>query len=325
MSEGGEFGFIARRLAPLAGDGALGLVDDAALVSHPAGDELVICADMLIAGRHFLAEDGAELAARRALRVNLSDLAAMGAAPAGYLTCVAWPDDADAADRAAFAYGLARDQAVFGVSLLGGDTTSGSGPLTISITMIGRVPKASAMLRSGARAGDRLIVTGVIGDGRLGLKAARGELSINPDDGRALARRFRLPQPRLEIAAPLRRYAHAAIDVSDGLIADAGHIARASGLALSLDLEKVRLSDPARTWRARRSDRVAATAWLASGGDDYELACAVAPDRADAFIDACAGKGLAAAPVGVFEAGEGVRTHWSGAPVIVDRAGFTHF
>ncbi|MEO1038049.1 MAG: thiamine-phosphate kinase [Pseudomonadota bacterium] len=325
MSDGGEFGYIARRLAPLAGKGALGLLDDAALIEPPAGERLLVSADTLVAGRHFLIEDGLRLAARRALRVNLSDLAAMAARPLGYLCCVTWPDEASDSDRAAFAEGLAEDQALFGVSLLGGDTTRGPGPLTITITVLGSAPAGKAVLRSGAQPGDVLLVTGAIGDGRLGLQAALGELDIDADEARALRQRYRLPDPRLEAGKALQRFANAAVDVSDGLIADAGHLALASGLALDIDLEAVRLSDAARSWRVRRPDPVVATAWLASGGDDYELACAVAPADVEGFMAACQAVDLPATPLGAFSHGKGVSTRWGAEPVKVDRAGFTHF
>lgn len=327
MAGQGEFDFIADRLAPLAAGfkGALGLTDDAALLAVTPGHELVITADTLVEGRHFPAGTDPALAARKALRANLSDLAAMAARPVAYMTSIVWPAMADDALRHGFANGLAEDQGVFGVHLIGGDTTSSQGPWTISITAFGEVPAGRAVTRSGAKAGDLLVVTGTVGDAGLGLKVATGVYAPDGTDGAFLLDRLNLPVPRLALADALRSHAHAAIDVSDGLIADCRHVAKASGLALRLDLDSLPLSGPARHWLNGQPDPKTARLYLASAGDDYELACAVLPSRLDAFVRTAAAAGVAATVVGRFETGSGVTVMASGCEIDAGAGGFTHF
>ncbi|MFL1463644.1 thiamine-phosphate kinase [Roseococcus sp. DSY-14] len=278
-----EFGLIARHFAPLAGPGALALLDDAALLPGPAGTELVLAADALVAGVHFLPDDPPGTLGRKALRVNLSDLAAMGAEPLGYLLTLALPPGTDDSWLAAFAAGLAEDQAAFGLHLLGGDTVSTPGPLSLSLTILGRVPAGAAIRRTGARPGDEAWVSGRIGDGWLGLRAARGEW---PDPDGRLARRYRLPEPRLATGQALRGVARAMMDVSDGLLQDLGHLCRAGGCAAVVEAACIPVSD-----------RAAPVAALATGGDDYELLLAAAPEDAAR----CAALGLAR--IGRFTAG----------------------
>ncbi|WPB85926.1 thiamine-phosphate kinase [Sediminicoccus rosea] len=262
-----EFSLIARHFRPLAGPGALGLLDDAALLTPPPGQQLVLAADAMVAGVHFLADDPPETIGRKLLRVNLSDLAAMGAAPLGYLMTIALTPGTDEGWLAGFTAGLAADQAEFGLQVLGGDTVSTPGPLSLSLTILGHAPPGAALTRAGARPGDDLWVSGRIGDGWLGLRAARGEIA-DPDG--ALARRYRLPEPRLALGLALRGLARACMDVSDGLLQDAGHLARAGGCAVAVEAARIPVSDV-----------TAPIAALASGGDDYELLFAAAPeDRA---------------------------------------------
>lgn len=262
-----EFSLIARHFRPLAGPGALNLLDDAALLAPPPGQELVLAADAMVAGVHFLPDDPPETIGRKLLRVNLSDLAAMGAAPLGYLMTIALTPGTDEAWLAGFTAGLAADQAEFGLQVLGGDTVSTPGPLSLSLTILGHAPPGAALRRVGARPGDDLWVSGRIGDGWLGLRAARGEIA-DPDG--ALARRYRLPEPRLALGLALRGIARACMDVSDGLLQDAGHLARAGGCAVEVEAASIPVSDA-----------TAPIAALASGGDDYELLFAAAPeDRA---------------------------------------------
>ncbi len=196
MSLSPEFSRIARHFRPIAGPGSLGLTDDAALFTPPPGRELVMTADAMVEGVHFLPGTAPGLVARKLLRVNLSDLAAMGAVPFGYLVTLSVPRSLDDDWFAGFAAGLGTDQAAFGISLLGGDTTETPGPLTLSLTAVGHVAPGTAILRSGAQPGDELWVTGTIGDGVLGLHAARGEL---PDPDGYLKGRYDLPTPRLGI------------------------------------------------------------------------------------------------------------------------------
>lgn len=313
-----EFDTIARLFRPLTEGApeARELADDAAVLSVPPGRNLVVTKDALVEGVHFLPEDPLDLVARKALRVNLSDLAAKGAEPFGYFLAVAWSARCGWAEREAFARGLREDQDAFGVRLLGGDTVSTPGPLTVSLTALGWVPPGRCPSRGGAEAGDLVLVSGTIGDGFLGLLGARGELPELTESQRAeLVDRYRLPRPRGGWVEQVRS-ATASIDVSDGLIADLGHIAKASGVAVELDLDRMPLSQPARTWLARQPDRAAALAALAAGGDDYEIAVAVRPETAAAFKGATA--------VGRVVEGEGVRVLHDGAPVEITRAGWRH-
>ena len=264
-----EFALIARHFRPLAGPGALDLADDAAVLAVPAGRELVIAADAMVAGVHFLTQDPPDLVGRKLLRTNLSDLAAMGAVPLGYLLTVAVPRATPEVWFAAFAAGLAQDQAAFGITLLGGDTTSTPGPVTLSLTVLGTVAPGTAIRRRGARPGDALFVTGTIGDGALGLLAARGELA---DPGGVLADRYRLPRPRLGVAR--HGVVAAALDVSDGLVQDVGHLCRAGGCGAEIFAADLPLSPPARAALPQALVRIL------TGGDDYELAMAVPPQQA---------------------------------------------
>ncbi len=311
-----EFAFIARHFRKLAGPGALDLLDDAALLTPTPGTELVLAADAIVEHVHFLPDDPPGDIARKLLRVNLSDLAAMGADPRGYLMTIAVPPGRDDAFFAAFSAGLASDQAQFGIALLGGDTTGTAGPLALSLTVVGEVPQGEAVRRRGARAGDLLFVTGTIGDGALGLRALRGEL---PDPDGDLADRYRRPRPRLGF--PLRRLATSAIDVSDGLLQDAGHLARASGVALVIERDRVPLSPAA---------RACGLAWLETcltGGDDYELLFTVAAGSAPALAAAARESSVAVSCIGRVEQGPSRVTLLDdqGASVAIGRGGYSHF
>lgn len=284
----GEFSLIARHFAPLAGEGALGLTDDAALLTPPPGRDLVLSADAMVAGVHFLPGDPADLVARKLLRVNLSDLAAKGAVPLGYLLTLSAPRETPDSWFAAFAAGLAEDQRAFGVALLGGDTTSTSGPVSLSLTIIGHVAPGAMVRRDGARPGDGVWVTGTIGDGALGLAAAQGRLS---DPSGFLLDRYRLPRPRVGLA--IAGVASAGMDVSDGLVQDLGHICRASGVAAAIEAERVPLSEAA---------RAAGPDWLETcltSGDDYELLLAAPPEREGALRAEAARAGVPVTRIGV--------------------------
>jgi thiamine-monophosphate kinase len=317
-----EFAWIDR-LKPLTrGDPrALGLADDAACLPARPGFDLVISKDAMVEGVHFLAGERMDLVARRLLRTSLSDLAAKAAEPFGYLLMTAWPADRSWADRDAFIAGLAQDGETFGVALLGGDTVRTPGPFTCAATVFGWSPAGRATPRSGARPGDVAVVCGVIGDGWLGLKAALGEIA---DPGGALAAHYRTPEPLLRLRGPLRAWARAAADVSDGLLADIGHVARASGVGVQVDVSRMPLSAGAAAWLMTQPDARAARLALASGGDDYALVCAVAPGEAAAFLDAVTAAGAPAASVGAFFAGEGVQATFGAEPAPVSRLGWTH-
>ncbi len=311
-----EFALIARHFRPLAGEGALGLADDAAILSPPPGRELVLTVDALIAGVHFLPADPPDLIARKLLRVNLSDLAAKAAAPLGYLLTIAAPPDTTDEWLATFAAGLATDQQSFGIALLGGDTAATPGPLALSLTAIGTVESGRAVLRRGAAAGHGVWVTGTIGDGALGLAALQGSLA---DPSGFLARRYRLPEPRLGLR--LAGIAAAAMDISDGLVQDLGHLCRAGNLAAEIDAARVPLSGPA---------RAAGPGWFErclTGGDDYELLLAVPPSAEEALHAEAARANLPVTKIGCFLKGPPtviVRAP-DGTPMRFSRAGWSHF
>lgn len=269
----------------------------------------MVTKDAIVEGVHFLPGERPELAGRRLVRVNLSDLAAKGAEPFAAFLAVAWPRDFTDRQRAAFADGLGADLRDAGVSLLGGDTVVTPGPFTASLTALGWVPSGRMVRRGGAQPGDRLMVSGHVGDGWLGLAAARGEIA---DPGGELERRYRLPSPRLDLRRALMEHATAAADVSDGLIADAGHIAEASGVKLSLELDRIPVSAAARRWLDGQGDRAAALIALASGGDDYEIV-ATAPVAVPGFTvigQVAAGQGMEVTCGGmVVEAGPGGWRH----------------
>ena len=311
----GEFGLIARHFRPLAGPGALNLLDDAALLQPPAGRELVLAADAMVEGIHFLPGDPPDTVGAKLLRVNLSDLAAMGADPLAYLMTVSAPRHTPDAWFAAFAAGLAADQARFGVTLLGGDTTATPGPLTLSLTILGHVAPGAAIRRAGAVPGDEVWVTGTIGDGALGLAALRGAV---PDPDGALARRYRLPEPRLGVARP--DLVHACLDVSDGLVQDLGHLCRAAGIGAEIEAAAVPLAPAAHD---------AGTAWLETcltGGDDYELLMAVPSQQAPALAAHADRLGIPVSRIGSFVQDDGVRVlDGAGRPMHLARTGWSHF
>ncbi len=312
----GEFSLIAHHFAPLAGAAGLGLLDDAAVFTPPPGRELVVTADAMVGGVHFPPDDPPDMIARKLLRVNLSDIASMGAEPLGYLLTLSAPHGTPEAWFAAFASGLAADQARYGVELFGGDTTSTPGPLSLSVTMLGHLAPGQAWRRSGARAGDDLWVTGTIGDGVLGLAAVRGERA-DPDG--SLARRYRLPEPRLGLA--LHGMVHAAMDVSDGLVQDAGHMARASGVSLVIETALVPVS------QAGRAEGPSFVESGVAGGDDYELLLAVPPEKAVALGRACAQSGVAVTRIGRFGPGSGSVTgvRGDGSAAELGSGGWSHF
>ncbi|XBQ15847.1 MAG: thiamine-phosphate kinase [Oceanicaulis sp.] len=322
----GEFAYIARRLAPLTEGlpGAARLKDDAAVLAVPAGRELVVTTDTLIEGRHFPEEEDSALAARKALRANLSDLAAMAADPWCYFLNIVWPIGGFEARKDGFADGLAEDQNRYGVTLAGGDTTAADGPWTIAVTMLGTVPAGRAVRRGGASAGDILAVTGTIGDAWLGLEHRLGRIDFDVAAAAHVSRRFTLPEPRIALAEAVRAYANAAIDVSDGLIADAGHVADASGLRAEIDLGRLPLSHAARGWLDRQDDRVEALLSLAGGGDDYELVLAVPEARFDGLKAMIGDVGLTA--IGrLTDGAAGATVTCDGRTIEARRSGFTHF
>ena len=320
-----EFETIERLFRPLAHPTwARGLIDDVAVLPSRSGHDLILTKDAVVEGVHFLPDDPLDTVAKKLLRVNLSDLAAKGAEPFGYLLACFWSERCGWPEREAFAAGLAEDQARFDVHLLGGDTVTTPGPASFSLTALGWTPRGRAVSRAGARPGDLIVVTGAIGDGLLGLQAARGELGL--EDGRiaALATHYRMPEPRVNFALAVRQHAAAALDVSDGLIADLEHMAAAGGVGIAIDLEKLPLSRAATAWLETRVDPAAALADLAAGGDDYEIVMAAPPGAFDSLKRQADEQRLRLTVVGAVTQGEGVVVRHGGEVVPVDRAGWRH-
>lgn len=298
-----EFEIIRTLFAPLATHaGARGLNDDAALIETHG--RLVITTDAIVEGVHFLPDDPIGDVAKKALRVNLSDLAAKGARPMGVLLTLVWPNGRPAAEIAAFATGLGEDLALFDVPLLGGDTTATPGPLTVSITALGEPVADNTPVRTGARAGDDLWITGTLGDAWLGYEALRGAWpSASPEHRDFAIARYRLPRPRLAFVEIVARYANAAMDISDGLATDAAKLAAASEVELTIEAERVPLSEAAKAWRAAHADYGRLLDW----GDDYEILFSAGREkRADIEAGALA-VGVAAKRIGVVRQGRGAR------------------
>ncbi len=320
----GEFGRIREFFAPLAGPGGLGLSDDAALLGCPPGKRLVATVDQLVEGVHFLPDDPPDLVARKLLRRNLSDLAAMGAIPRHYLLTSALPATCDDEWVRRFAEGLGEDQAYYGVRLLGGDSTSTPGPVSLTLTAIGEVAEGKEIRRGGAKPGDRVWVSGTIGDAFLGLKVLRGEYPrLAAEHRAALVARFQLPQPRTELGPRLIGIAHAMIDISDGLLADLGHICETSEVAAEVALPRLPLSPAARVIVAADE---AMRAQLATGGDDYELLFTAPPEAGGAIVALAQELGVAITEIGAIDSGSGVRLLDAvGREIPVAANGWRHF
>jgi thiamine-monophosphate kinase len=308
----GEFERIERFFAPLAAPEASGLADDVALLAVPDGRELVLTTDTIVEGVHYLPGDPPDLVAKKLLRVNLSDLAAKGAEPLGYLLNLTLPERCSDDWLEIFCRGLAEDQREFGFSLFGGDSVRTTGPAVLSATLFGGVPVGGIPRRGGARIGDHLCVTGTLGDAALGLAALRGELPALREAERAwLAERYRLPRPRLAEGRSLAPLVHAMMDVSDGLVQDAGHICRASSLAAVIELAALPLSPAARRAVDAEPDRLQL---VLGGGDDYELLCTAATPPAGVTV------------IGRCVSGSGVTVvDCEGREVSVASPGYRHF
>jgi thiamine-monophosphate kinase len=325
MTKGlGEFGRIRRFFAALAGPGGLGLTDDAALIECPPGHRLVATVDQAVEGVHFLPDDPPELVAKKLLRRNLSDLAAMGATPRHYLVTSALPKSRNDDWVRRFAKGLAEDQHCFGVALLGGDSTATPGPAAFTLTAIGEVGVGREIRRGGARSGDRIWVSGTIGDAFLGLKVRRGEYpGLAPEHRAALTARFHLPEPRTTLGPRLAGIAHAMIDVSDGLLADLGHICEVSGVGAEVRLARLPLSAAAQQIVAADP---AVAAQLAAGGDDYELLFTASIEAGAAIAELATELGVAITEIGLIDTGERVRlVDEAGQEIPVAEAGWRHF
>ena len=318
-----EDGLIARYFAPIAGPGGLGLLDDAALIAPPPGRDLVVTVDALVAGVHFFAVDPPDSIARKALRVNLSDLAAKAAEPLGFTLTLALPSDLDSEWLETFARGLGEDATYYKCPLIGGDTVGIPGPLTLSITAFGHVPQGRMVPRTGATQGDRIYVSGTIGDAALGLKLRLAEREPPAGQG-YLLERYLHPQPRLALRPALLAHASGAMDVSDGFVGDLRKMMRASGVSAEVDLAAVPLSraallaieaDPA-------SFDVAVT-----GGDDYEILATVPEAGAEGFEAAARSAGVPVTLIGRVVSGEDatVFRDADGALRPFERGSFSHF
>jgi len=323
----GEDDLIARYFRPIAtAPGALGLIDDAATLSAGA-DYIVVTTDAIVEGVHFLADDPPQTVACKALRVNLSDLAAKGATPAGFVLTLALRD-VNEAWLAPFAQALGEDAVLFGCPLLGGDTVSTPGPLMISITAFGRVPAQQMIRRSTARPGDRVVVTGTIGDAAMGLDLLKGgvvgaALVADAAARDALVHRYRVPQPRVALARAVRDHASAAMDVSDGLMGDLAKLCAASAVSASIEAESVPLSAPVRWMLDQRRIGIEA---LVSGGDDYEILCTVPENRLESFQAAAASVDVPVMVIGaVVEGSTGARLFDGMREIALSRLSYSHF
>ena len=325
-----EFELVARYFAPLsrAFPGAYGLRDDVALIRSSPGHELALKTDVIVAGVDFTPDTPPELIARKGLRVNLSDLAAKGARPRAYLLDLLLPDTIDEAWVAGFAAGLELDQAEYDVHLIGGDTSSTPGVLAVAVSAVGEVPIDRTLRRGGARPGDRLYLTGTIGDAALGLAAGRGELpQLDPRSTAFLMDRLRLPRPRVALGPHLIGLATAAIDVSDGLVADLRHLCTVSRLSAVIEAHAVPLSP------AALAVIEADPAYLAralTGGDDYEILFTAPADAAPRIAELAVQCCTSIAAIGVVSAGSGGPAQVTvlgpgGQPMSFSTEGWTHF
>ena len=322
----GEDDLIARYFRPLATDpGAFGLIDDAALLKQ-SGDDLVVTTDAIVEGVHFLPDDPPDAIARKALRVNLSDLAAKGAVPAGFVLTLALRA-AKAEWLAPFARALGEDASAFGCPVLGGDTVSTPGPLMISITAFGRVPPGRMVPRTGAKPGDRIAVTGTIGDAALGLRVLKGQITgdtLDPSSREFLIQRYRVPQPRNALAVAIREHASAAMDVSDGLAGDLAKLCAASGISATINLAAVPLSKPAQALVDQGHSNFES---IVSGGDDYEVVCSIPENRWDSLVAAAARANVQLTDIGRVEAGAAAPRFLdaAGEVVAMKRLSYSHF
>jgi thiamine-monophosphate kinase len=328
-TESGEDRLIARYFKPLAKHpGAFGLADDAAVIAPPAGCDLVLKADGIIGGVHFLPDDPPDTVARKALRVNLSDLAAKGARPLGFLLTLALPKEVGDPWLAPFAHGLGSDADLFECPLFGGDTDRTPGPIAVSITVFGAVLHGRMVRRAGAKPGDRVLITGTIGDAALGLllrrdrTAGRWGLARRHQDD--LEARYLVPQPRTGIAAVLGAHVSAAMDVSDGLAGDLAKLCRASGVGAEIDTARVPLSDAARAVLAHEP---ALLETLITGGDDYEVLAAVPPGNVEALRTQASAVGVALTEIGIVVEGRGDARFLGadGKPLVLRHPSFSHF
>lgn len=321
-----EFDLIARLFAPLSdSQHGLDLTDDVGVVPH-SNSRTCVTSDMIVAGVHFLPDDPPDLIARKLVRVNVSDLCAKGARPTGCLLSAAFNADRETAWIDAFARGLGEDLAEYALTLIGGDTVRSPGPDTFSLTAFGQTDERGLVLRSGAQAGDNLYVTGTIGDAGLGLKILRDELGVVALGTRTrLEGRYHLPQPRAAFGLALPGFASGSLDVSDGLIADAGHMAEISGLAAHIEFDRVPLSSSAA--RVVKNDPALHLSLLGAG-DDYEILFAAPAASADAIAETSGATETPVTRIGQLvegPAGQVTVLDGQGNALDLSHAGYRHF
>ena len=325
-----EFDFIRDHLAPLAGPEGLDLKDDAALMMPPFGHDLVFTKDMLVEGVHFpLGMYGADVA-ERLLRTNLSDLAAKGAVPIGYLLSLAIPPLMDGAMMAAFAKGLRAVQDSFPpLKLYGGDTVKIAGPMVVTATLIGKVTTGQMIKRSGAAAGEDIWVSGHIGEGFMGLKHVLSQRIDPPPTGEAIWRweeAYLRPEPRLKLGGLLRKVATAAADVSDGLVADAAHIGEASGVLMTLKLPTIPFTTGTFVWANGQADRVKAKMALITAGDDYEIVFTALPKHRALVEHGGSELGVPLTRIGYTSEGKGAQVlDYADEVIPINKMGYVHF
>jgi thiamine-monophosphate kinase len=327
--ESGEDRLIARYFKPMARHpGAFGLADDAAVLAPPPGCELVLKTDAIVGGVHFFPGDPPGAVARKALRVNLSDLASKGARPAGFLLSIALPKAIEPGWLKAFARGLAADARRYGCPLLGGDTVATPGPVMVSIAAFGTLPKGSMVRRSGARAGDRVVVTGTIGDAALGLRLRKDprlarRWKLDAAMRRHLEARYLVPEPRGALAEVLRSHANGGMDVSDGLAGDLAKLCRASGVGAEVAAPSVPLSKAARAALAADPSLIEP---ILTGGDDFEIVAAVPARALRALRAAARAAGVPVTEIGRIVPGQGARFRTAdGRQLRFAHASFSHF
>ena len=318
----GEFDLIERFFKRPVQRATLGVGDDCALIQPRPGMHLAISSDMLVEGRHFLSTVNPRLLGHKALAVNLSDLAACGAQPLAFTLALALPR-ADAAWLEPFSAGMLALADEHGCELIGGDTTQG--PLNICITVFGEVPREQALLRSRARAGDDLYVSGTLGDARLALEVFRGQQSLPGDAFERVRRRMEQPTPRVALAQALRGVAHAAIDVSDGMLGDLGHVLRASGVGATVHGGWL-LDSAALSADLRAMGEALCLEFALAGGDDYELVFTAPPEQREAVAAAAQASATVVTRLGQIDAAPGLRVLGRDGQLLQQRfASFDHF
>lgn len=324
MTRSGEFEWIARYLAPLSGDGSFGLVDDAALLELPAGKRCVVTQDAIVERIHFLPGDPPELVARKALRVNVSDIVAKGALPFAYCLALGVPDRWHDGDMEAFAGGLRSDQDNFGLTLAGGDTCRSPDQLHVCVTMFGLVEPKRYVSRIGADPGDGIFVTGTIGDAAIGLRVAMREMLAPNDERTHFLDAYQLPKPYLAMSAIVAEFASASMDISDGLIGDCRKLCTASHVSAELQRDAIPLSAA-----VRRCVETDGGSWshVLTGGDDYQVLCTVKPSRCEDFVGTAATAAIPVSRIGTIVEGKKgtVTLDIDGDQVSIDGDSYTHF